>query len=141
MGAKDVYKTPQKVITIMRCRPERDPSRGDSGEIHSEGINYYTLTWASSWGFTEVVRGLLADSRVSPANDSQAIRWASFYGHTDVVRLLVVSSRRAYNLINNVAPQLEERYLDEALVEASRAGYIEIIRLLMKNDSRVNPNN
>ena len=52
------------------------------------------IRWASGNGHADVVRLLLADSRVDPnARDNEAIRCASQYGHADVVRLLLADPR------------------------------------------------
>lgn len=48
------------IMSIMLNRPDRDPSRAGGGWK-------YTLAWTSHYGYTELVRTLLADSRVYPA--------------------------------------------------------------------------
>jgi hypothetical protein len=49
---------------------------------------------ASEKGHTDVVKLLLADSRVDPtADDNYAIKKASEKGHTDVVKLLLADPR------------------------------------------------
>lgn len=49
----------------------------------------YMLDRASQNGHLEVIRLLLADSRVNPsANNNAAIRWASRHGYLEIVRLL-----------------------------------------------------
>jgi len=52
------------------------------------------IRWASVNGHSDVVKVLLADSRVDPAAyDNEAIRWASADGRTDVVKLLIADLR------------------------------------------------
>ena len=47
------------------------------------------FNWASDKGHTEIVRLLLQDPRVNPADrNNKAIIWASENGHTKIVRLL-----------------------------------------------------
>lgn len=83
----------------MLYRPDRDPSRIDKQWE-------FTLSWASNFGHAEVVRLLLADSRVDPAaNENEAIRYASRYGHHEVVRLLLADSRVDPAAIGNQAFQ------------------------------------
>ena len=52
------------------------------------------IRWASENGHFEVVRLLLSDPRVDPADDNnEAIRLASRNGHFEVVRLLLADPR------------------------------------------------
>lgn len=70
----------------------------------------------------DVVKSLLADSRVDPAaRDNFAIRWASENGHVDVVKLLLADGR--------VDPAADDNY---ARRWASRNGHVGVVKLLTK---------
>ena len=93
-----------------------DPSANDN----------YTIRLASRYGFTDVVKLLLSDSRVDlSTDDNEAIHLASNYGHTEIVKLLMSDPR--------VDPSD-----NEAIRLASRNGHIEIVKLLL-GDPRVDP--
>ena len=90
--------------------------------------NNYAIQWASENSHAEVVRLLLADTRVDPgANNNFAIRFASEKGHIEVVRLLLADPR--------VDPRA---FGNEAIRWASHNGHAEVVRLLLA-DPRVDP--
>ena len=77
-------------------------------------------------GIIDIVRLLLADPRINPAeNNNEAIRGASTSGHVDVVRLLLANPR--------VNPTDDNNY---SIHWASRHEYIGVVRLLL-TDERV----
>lgn len=88
---------------------------------------------ASMYGRPEVVKLLLANSTVDPAdNNNKAIRDASTYGNTEVVKLLLANTR--------VDPSANR---NEAIQQASRYGHTEVVKLLLVNshvDSSANNN-
>ena len=79
-------------------------------------------------GHLEIVRLLLADGRVNPADqNNKAIELACNYGRLEIVRLLLADGR--------VNPADQN---NKAIEEAFKHGYVEIVRLLLA-DQRVNP--
>jgi ankyrin repeat protein len=119
--------------------------------------NNHAIWLASNYGYTEIVRLLLADPRVdSSAGNNAALGNAAFYGHTETVRLLLADSRvdpsgdgiLKWAIQNGcteivllllkdkrVDPSVEDNY---AIRNASCCGYTEIVRMLLA-DKRVNP--
>ena len=74
---------------------------------------------AAQWGHANVVRLLLADTRVDPtAQDCYALRSAARCGREDVVRLLLDDGR-----VSDDARRL-------ASGEAEEAGYTKLVRIL-----------
>jgi len=83
---------------------------------------------AACEGEAEVVRALLADSRVDPTADNNfAIRVASGYGYAEVVRALLADPR--------VDPAADDDY---AIRVASYYGHAEVVRALLA-DPRADP--
>jgi|SRR5579884_912117 len=83
---------------------------------------------AARIGATKVVRLLLGDARVNPADrNNLAIRWAAEQGHLEVVRLLLGDARVNPAAGNNMAIRW-----------AASKGQEEVVRLLL-GDARVNP--
>ena len=81
---------------------------------------------SSQNGHLEVVKLLLADSRVDPAyDDNYAIGMSSENGHLEVVKLLLPDKR--------VDPTADDNY---AIRLASENGHIEVVKLL-SSDKRV----
>jgi hypothetical protein len=86
------------------------------------------LSLAAWIGFTDVVKCLLADSRVDPsAWNNRALIYAARNGHTEIVKLLLSDSR--------VEPSAED---NEAFRVAAWSGHVEIVKLLL-SDSRIEP--
>jgi hypothetical protein len=92
------------------------------------GENKQLFCVAARYGYTDVVRMLLANTSIDPSMDRQeAIRLASIARHTDVVQSLLTHPL--------VDPSAEHQ---EAFSEACGLGHTEIVRLLLK-DQRVDP--
>ena len=81
---------------------------------------------ASMYGYTKIVKLLLADKKIDPSTrDNQAVVWASYRGHLGVVKLLLKDSR--------VDPSIDNNALIEEVFEC---GHSKIVKLLLK-DPRV----
>lgn len=88
----------------------------------------WPLRVASQKGHIEIVKMLLQDTRVNPADhDNSAVKNASAYGHIEVVNVLLNDSR--------VNPAAGCNY---AIRSASSNGHIEVVKTLLQ-DVRVNP--
>ncbi|CAK7995036.1 Ankyrin repeat protein [uncultured virus] len=83
--------------------------------------------WAAANGHLEVVKVLLADPRVNPADDGDyAIRCAAINGHVKVVEVLLTDVR--------VNPAYDENY---AIRWAAISGHFQVVKVLSA-DPRVN---
>jgi hypothetical protein len=79
-------------------------------------------------GFTDLVRKLLADDRVDPAEgDSHALYLAARYGNASVVQVLLADPR--------VDPTT---FRNSAFLRATTEGHVEVVRVLLA-DSRIDP--
>jgi hypothetical protein len=88
----------------------------------------FAIKAASTHGYTEIVKLLLADPRVDPsANNNSPIKAASTHGYTEIVKLLLADPRVDPSANNN-----------SAIRKASANGYTEIVKLLLA-DPRVDP--
>jgi hypothetical protein len=88
----------------------------------------HVLRFACRNGHVEVVKLLLADSRVDPSADNQlAIQWACEFQHVEVVKLLLADSR--------VDPSAYNQF---PIRNTCEKGYVEIVKLLLA-DKRVDP--
>lgn len=87
-----------------------------------------TFYEACSYGFINIVKILLNDSRVNPSvSDNRAFRAASYSGETEIVKMLLSDSRVDPSTLDN-----------EAFLSASRRGHTEIVKILLA-DKRVDP--
>ena len=83
---------------------------------------------ASQNGHYNVVKLLLEDNRVNPADDNNsAIQWASKKGHYNVVKLLLRD--------NSINPADDNNW---AIQLASRYGHYNVVKLLSKNNRVIN---
>jgi hypothetical protein len=107
-----------KPLVIKYLLPEVNPADSDD----------YAIRAASSFGFVDVVRLLLADKRTNPSADhNHAIYIASRNGHAEIVKLLLADKR--------VDPSDEANH---PIRGASLKGHAEVVRLLLA-DKRVDP--
>ncbi len=91
-------------------------------------ITVNPIAIASANGSTNVIKILLADTRLDPSDDdNEAIELASQYGHTEVMELLLNDNRVDPSANHNFAIQIASRY-----------GYVDIVKVLL-NDMRVDP--
>ena len=82
---------------------------------------------ASAYGHANIVKILLADSRIDPsACDNESVIIASMCGHTDIVKLLLAD------------PRVDPSINNEPIIEAASGGHTDIVKLLLK-DPRVDP--
>jgi len=101
--------------------------------IDPSADDHNSIKLASQEGYLDVVKVLLADTRLSPdkpdpsADDNYAIRWASQNGHVEVVKVLLADSR--------VDPSANNNY---AIREASAYGQTDVVKVLLA-DPRVDP--
>ena len=94
----------------------------------SQGIIDSAIIGASRVGYVEIVRLLLADSRVNPGvKRNTPLYHAVVYNHPEIVGLLLKDDR--------VDPA---HYNNEFICRASQYGYVEIVKLLLA-DPRVDP--
>jgi ankyrin repeat protein len=84
------------------------------------------LGGAAYWGFTDAVKLLLSDARVTrvdpSARNNAALRGASFEGHLEIVKLLLSDSRVDPSAMDN-----------DALLLASGRGHLEIVKVLQSH--------
>jgi len=100
-----------ELVQLFLKLTDIDPSADDN----------YAIRIASENGQTDVVKVLLADSRLSPdnpsADDNYAICIASSNGHTDVVKVLLADPR--------VDPSADDNY---AIRIASENGHTDVVK-------------
>lgn len=86
------------------------------------------IRMASAWGYVDIVKLLLQDSRVDPTVFfNYALRWACNYRHLKVIEALLQDGRADPTVWNN-----------EPLYMASVYGHIAVVSLLLQ-DGRVEP--
>lgn len=108
----------QTVKSILSAHPQLCPSFYRNWAINHACLN----------GYTEIVRILLEDGRVDPADPyNSPIIFASRNGYHEIVKLLLMDKRVDPADKNN-----------EAIDGAGQYGHIEVVRLLLA-DWRVNP--
>jgi hypothetical protein len=113
-----IVKNKLKQVRYLKETFNIDPSRSDD----------WAINFASSHGFSDIVKYLLTDNRVNPSNDTNyPIRKSSENGHLDVVKLLMKDNR--------VNPS--DCY-NQAILQASINNQFNVIDELL-NDSRVDP--
>ncbi len=120
----------EKTNLIVACRDgnvARVQELLNSDEDSAVGCNY-ALRIACEFGQTEVVKILLRDERVDPADwNSWIIRIACDYNHVDIVNLLLQDGR--------ADPTGADNY---CIRNASIYGHIKVVQLLLQ-DGRVDP--
>jgi ankyrin repeat protein len=144
----------RELLSLM----EDDPDGVTMDDVSPETGDVWGLCDFSRLGRADIVRGILADRRVSADVCTKALMQACVGGHPDVVRLLLKDTRAdashgplvfavthgpcgQEDLVHlvlatrNVDPSEDD---DEALVQACRRGLENMARLLLA-DARTNP--
>jgi ankyrin repeat protein len=146
------------ILRELLSSMEDDPDGVTTDDVLLETGDVWGLCDVSRRGRADIVRGILADRRVSPDVCTKALMQACVKGHPDVVRLLLKDTRAdashgplvfamthgpcgQEDLVHlvlatrNVDPSEDD---DEALVQACRRGLENMVRLLLA-DARTNP--
>ena len=101
---------------------------------NADSRDYYgrtPLSWAAESGQCEVVKMLLANSRVDPdSKDSDyrqtALSWAAASGHEAIVKLLLANGR--------VDSNSRDYFHQTPLLLAAQRGHEAVVKLLLEND-------